>query len=302
LKKQFGKRLTFIKNPTVKQIKAAGIVLCNVGTCDSEGKDRPFELPASQERLVVDCVTNNPNTVVIVTSGSGIRMTDWNDKAKGIVYAWYGGQIGNQALAEIIAGKVNPSGRLPITIERDFKDSPGYGYLPQGESLFSGGNGRAEREHPVYDIKYNEGVYVGYRWYEKKNIEPLYWFGHGLSYTKFEYSDLEVTRPVIDHRDVLGVTVLVQNVGQLAGTEVVQLYVHNDHASAPVPIKELKGFKRVELKPGEKKYVTIDLHNRDFAFWNPKTKSWTAEKGKFILLIGPSSRDIRLSKSIVLID
>ena len=111
---------------------------------------------------------NNPNTVVIVTSGSGIKMTDWNDKARAIIYAWYGGQIGNKALAEIIAGKTNPSGKLPITIEKDFKDSPGYGYIPEGESLYTGwGNGK-EKEHPIFDINYTEGIFIGYRWYERK--------------------------------------------------------------------------------------------------------------------------------------
>jgi beta-glucosidase len=302
MKKQFGNRLTFVKNPTVKQIRVAGVVLCNVGTHDSEGNDRPFALPEDQERLVRKCVEYSPNTVVIVTSGGGVRMTDWNQKAKAIVYAWYGGQIGNQALAEIIAGEVNPSGKLPITIEKDFKDSPGYGYMPEGESLYSRGNGKAEAEHSVYDVKYKEGIFVGYRWYDKKNIKPLYPFGHGLSYTKFEYGDMGVTRPVIDHRDVLGVTFFVKNVGNQAGTEVVQLYVHEENASVPRPPKELKGFARVELKPGERKYVTIDLHNHDFAFWNPKTKSWTAEKGKYTILVGSSSNDIRLKTTIVLIN
>jgi beta-glucosidase len=301
LKKEFGKRLTYVKNPTPQQIESAQVVLCNVGTSDSEGWDRPFALPEDQERLVQACVAENVNTVVIVTSGSGIRMTDWNDKAKAILYAWYGGQIGNQALAEILSGKINPSGKLPFTIEKEFKDSPGFGYVPKGEDLYTGWSDKEEKAHPVFDINYTEGVFVGYRWYEKKNIEPLYWFGHGLSYTKFEYSNLEVTRPVIDNRDVLGVTFTIQNVGQQSGTEIVQLYVHDDHSSAPRPTKELKGFKRVELKPGEKKTVTIDLHNHDFAFWNPIAKKWTAEKGKFILLVGTSSRSIRLSKGIELI-
>jgi len=138
LKKKFGDKLTYVKNPNPAQIKSADIVLCNVGTEDSEGWDRPFPLPENQELKVRQCVENNANTIVIVTSGSGIKMTDWNDKARAIIYAWYGGQIGNQALAEIIAGKTNPSGKLPITIEKDFKDSPAYGYIPPGESLYTG--------------------------------------------------------------------------------------------------------------------------------------------------------------------
>ena len=125
LKAEFGDRLIFKKNPSLEQIKSADVVLCNVGTEDSEGWDRAFALPEDQENRVVNCVNNNPNTIVIVTSGSGIRMTDWNKKATAILYAWYGGQIGNKALAEILSGKINPSGKLPITIEKEFKDSPG---------------------------------------------------------------------------------------------------------------------------------------------------------------------------------
>ncbi len=302
LKKEFGERVMFVKNPTAEQIKSSQVILCNIGTSDSEGWDRPFALPEDQERLVSKCVAGNPNTVVIITSGSGIRMTDWNDKAKAILYAWYGGQTGNQALAEIISGKTNPSGKLPITIEKDFKDSPGFGYLPKGEDLYTGWNDKEEKAHPMFDINYTEGIFVGYRWYEKKNIEPLYWFGHGLSYTKFEYSNLEVTKPVIDNKDVLGVTITIKNVGQRSGSEIVQLYVHDDHSSVPRPNKELKGFRRVELKPGEKKTVTFDLHNLDFAFWNPVAKQWTAEKGKFTLLVGSSLKDIRLTTDIVLVN
>ncbi len=119
-------------------------------------------------------------------------MTNWSDNAKAILFAWYGGQSGNKALAEIISGKTNPSGKLPISIEKDFKDSPGYGYIPSGEELYTGWNDKEEKRHEIYDIKYEEGIFVGYRWYENKNIEPLYPFGFGLSYTTFEYSDLEV--------------------------------------------------------------------------------------------------------------
>lgn len=163
LKKKFGKRMTYVTNPNTEQIQSADIVLCAIGTEDNEGWDRPFELPEEQERKVNDCVNNNPNTIVIVCSGSGIKMTDWNSKARAIIYAWYGGQIGNKALAEIIAGKTNPSGKLPITIEKEFKDSPGYVYIPKGEKLYKGWNEKEEKEHPIYDVRYDEGVFVGYR-------------------------------------------------------------------------------------------------------------------------------------------
>ncbi|MGD0036762.1 MAG: glycoside hydrolase family 3 C-terminal domain-containing protein, partial [Bacteroidota bacterium] len=197
LKKEFGNKIVFMKSPSLEQIHSADVVLCNVGTLDSEGWDRLFELPEDQENRVQQCVKNNSNTIVIVTSGSGIKMTNWNDNAKGIIYAWYVGQNGNTALAEIISGKTNPSGKLPITIEKDFKDSPGYGYIPEGESLYKTWNEKEEKIRPVYDIHYNEGIFSGYRWYEKNGIAPLYPFGYGLSYTNFEYNDLKVSSDVI---------------------------------------------------------------------------------------------------------
>ncbi len=300
MKKQFGDRLSFVKNPTVAQITKADVVLCNLGTHDSEGSDRPFALPEDQERLVTKCVTNNPNTVVIVTSGSGIRMSEWNDKAKAILYAWYPGQIGNQALAEIVAGKVGPSGRLPITIERDFKDSPGYGYIPEGESLYSGWNDKAEKDHPIYDIQYKEGILVGYRWYDTKNIKPLYWFGHGLTYTTFKYSDLKLSRKTMGRNEFVSVSFAVKNTGERSGTEVAQMYVHQDQPSVLRPAKELKGFARVDLKPGEEKTVSIDLRDDAFAHWDSSSKGWLADKGTYEILVGSSSNEIHLKNSIVL--
>ena len=301
LKKEFGEKISYVKNPTPDQIKAAEIVLCSIGTDDSEGWDRPFDLPNDQERKVTECVSNNPNTIVIVSSGSGVRMTDWNGKAKAIVYAWYGGQAGNKALAEILAGTTNPSGKLPMTIEKDFKDSPGYGYIPEAETLYTGWSDEKERAHPVYNIQYNEGIFVGYRWYEKKNIEPLYPFGYGLSYTTFDYSDLHVSKEKFHENDAITVSFILKNTGDKKGLETVQLYIQDVECSLPRPVKELKGFQKVDLGQGESKTVVLELHKKDFSFWNPKTKDWVAEKGTFIVCIGSSSKDIRLKKKIELL-
>jgi beta-glucosidase len=301
LKMEFGEKINYIKEPTSEQIRSALIVLCNVGTEDSEGWDRPFELPESQELKVKECVDNNPNTVVIVTSGSGVRMSDWNAKAKAILYAWYGGQIGNKAITEIIAGKTNPSGKLPITIEKDFKDSPAYGYIPKGETLYTGWRDKKEAQHPLYDVPYNEGVFAGYRWYENKNIEPLYPFGHGLSYTDFEYSDLKVSKEKFSEDDTITVNFSVKNIGGRQGLETAQLYIQDVKSSVPRPIKELKGFKKVVLEKGESIIVALQLNKKDFSFWNPKTKDWFAEKGNFVLLVGSSSKDIRLKKEVELL-
>lgn len=301
LKNQFGDKLDYVEKPTVEQIKSADIVLCSIGTDDSEGWDRPFELPEEEEQKVLKCVNNNVNTVVIVSSGSGIRMTGWNDKAKAIIYAWYPGQIGNRALAEIIAGKTNPSGKLPMTIEKDFNDSPGYGYLPEGGELYTGWNDEEERAREVYDIKYDEGVLVGYRWYETKDIEPLYHFGHGLSYTDFEYSKLVVSRELFHEDDELTVIFNVKNTGDVEGMETAQLYIQDVESSVIRPYKELKGFQKIMLAPGEDKTVEVHLTKKDFSFWNPETKDWFAEKGKFIIHVGSSSKDIKLKKEIELL-
>jgi beta-glucosidase len=300
LKKEFGDRIMYVKNPNSDQIQSADAVLCTIGTEDGEGRDRPFELPKDQEEKVEECVKNNPNTIVIVTSGSGIRMTDWNDKSKAIIYAWYAGQNGNTALAEIISGKTNPSGKLPITIEKDFKDSPGFGYIPGGETLNKEQNNKGEKSHPVYDVVYKEGVFTGYRWYEKKNIEPLYPFGHGLSYTAFEYSDLKVSKDTIHGQDTIQVNFTIKNAGKRKGMEIAQLYVQDIECTVPRPIKELKGFKKVEIEAGQITNVQIELTMKEFSFWNPKTKDWFAEKGKFIISVGSSSKDIKLQESVEL--
>lgn len=297
---EFGDRVNFIETPTIEQIKSANMVLCNVGTMDSEGRDRPFSLPRDQEMKVQLCVNNNPNTVVIVTSGSGVRMTDWNDKAAAVLYCWYAGQIGNVAIAEILSGKTNPSGKLPITIEKDFKDSPGYGYT-LGEALYDDWNSEGERDHPVYNVEYDEGVFVGYRWYESKNIEPLYRFGHGLSYTTFEYSELNISKEQFKEDDEILISVLIKNSGNMQGSEIVQLYIEDAESSVERPEKELKGFKKIQLKPGESKKAEFIIDKKDFSFWNPNTKDWFAEKGQFIIHIGASSADIKLSKEITLL-
>jgi beta-glucosidase len=296
LKAEFGQRLIYERSPSIEQIKSADVVLCNIGTDDSEGWDRAFALPEDQEKRVLDCVNNNSNTVVIVTSGSGIRMTDWDTQARAIVFAWYGGQIGNKALAEILAGKISPSGKLPITLEKEFKDSPGYGYIPAGEELYTDWNGNKEKAHPVYDVRYSEGIFVGYRWYEKKNIQTLYPFGYGLSYTTFEYSDLVLSNDKFQENGIVKISFTVKNIGKKTGAETAQLYIQDVESTVPRPVKELKGFQKVGLQPGESKTIVIELNKKDFSFWNPDTKDWFFEKGAFIIHVGASSKDIRLRK------
>ena len=302
LKKEFGEQIDYNPAPDSKDIAGADIVIFSAGTGDSEGWDRPFDLPEEQETRIRQCVGLNSNTVVIVSSGSGINMSNWNNKAAAILYAWYRGQAGNVAVAEILSGKVNPSGKLPITIEKRFDDSPGYGYIPEGEKLYKGWNEEGESGHKVYDIHYNEGIFVGYRWYEKKDIEPLYPFGFGLSYTNFEYSDLKVSKSSFKPDDIVEVSFIIKNTGKVAGAEIAQLYINDKESSLPRPVKELKGFSKIFVDPGESKKVIIALEKKDFSFWNPETKQWFAEPGKFEILVGSSSKDIRATTEIDLLE
>ncbi len=288
---EFGAKVKFIEDPSMKEIQKADIVLCNVGTQDSEGYDRPFELPIDQENLVQKCVENNANTVVIVTSGSGIKMTYWDNKAAAILYTWYAGQIGNVAIAEILSGKINPSGKLPMTIEKDFKDSPAYGYN-MDEELYVGWNSDGEKAHAVYDVNYDEGVFVGYRWFENKNIEPLYSFGHGLSFSTFDITNISFSNLKMKADGQIIVSVSITNNSEVSGKEVIQLYIGDDEASVERPIKELKGFEKIELNPRESKIVKFIITSKELSFWNPQTKGWFAEKGKFKLHVGTSSKNI----------
>ncbi len=298
LQDEFGEKLTVSKWAREEEIRSADAVILSIGTLDSEGWDRPFDLPDSTEQRVQRVTALNPNTVVVVNSGSGINMSRWNTKAGAILYAWYGGQSGNKAVAEIISGKVNPSGKLPVTIEKSFKDSPGYGYLPAGEALYNDWNEEAEKLHPVFNVPYQEGVFVGYRWYEKKAIEPLYPFGFGLSYTSFSYSNLKVSSGSFRAGEPLTVTFTVTNTGRTAGCETAQLYISDQESKIPRPVKELKGFEKFSLNPGESKKVVIILNESDFSYWSPERKEWFAEPGKFTILVGPSSAQIELKKEI----
>ncbi|MBN1597290.1 MAG: glycoside hydrolase family 3 C-terminal domain-containing protein [Bacteroidales bacterium] len=301
LKNILAANLMIAETAADEEIKVADAVILNIGTYDSEGYDRPFELPDSTEKLILRVAALNPNTVVVVNSGSGIDLSNWYDKVSAIIYAWYPGQNGATAVAEILTGILNPSGKLPMTIERKFKDSPGYGYLPEGEELYVGWNSEAEEAREVYDVIYDEGVFVGYRWYEKKNIKPLFAFGFGLSYTSFSYSDLKVSNEQFTSGDIIEVSFVIKNTGERTGAEIAQLYIHDTEASVERPVKELKGFKKVKLNPGESKTVTLQLGKEDFSFWSPEAKDWIAEPGKFEIRVGSSSDNILLNKEVELI-
>ncbi len=295
---EFGDKLKFKSEPSDEDIQNAGVVVLSIGTLDSEGWDSPFDFPDEVNQKVLKYAGLNKSVIVVVNSGAGRNMTAWNDKVAAIVYDWYPGQLGYTALAEVLSGKVNPSGKLPVTIEKKFEDSPGYGYIPQGESLYTGWTDDLNMKLPVYDIKYSEGVMVGYRWYENKNIEPLYHFGYGLSYTTFKYSDISAQR-VGDINDFsVVVKFQLKNTGSVAGAEVAQLYVSDKECSVVRPAKELKAFDKVMLQPGETKTVELVLEKNDFAFWDVNTKDWKVEPGEFELLVGGASNKIELKQGI----
>ena len=296
LNKAFGERARYEASPTDDMIRNAKRIILAVGTQDAESWDRPFELEAGEEAYVKRILSLNANVIVLVNSGSGIRMTDWYQQAAAILYCFYNGQNGNTAIAEILTGDTNPSGKLPFTIEREFTDGPGADYIPKDETLYYGANDEWEKIHPVYDVEYKEGVFVGYRWYDSRNIEPLYPFGFGLSYTQFGYSDLVVSPKASDNH--VEVRFRISNTGSVAGQEIAQLYVRDLHSGEPRPYKELKGFRKVYLAPGEHTTVQFELPCSAFAYWSTAIHNWLVEPGEFEILVGSSSRDIRLKNQL----
>lgn len=301
LKSVYGENLIYEKNPTDEQIKNADVVFLSIGTDDSEGWDSPFEFSPETDQLVVRVASLNPNTIVIVNSGGGRKMSHWNENIAGLIYAWYPGQRGNEALAEIISGKVNPSAKLPVSIEKQFSDSPGYGYMPDGDTFYEGWDGDMNMSFPVYDIRYEEGVFVGYRWYEHKNIKPLYPFGFGLSYTGFEIRAMNLSASEMNEDGEISVSVKIKNTGPVEGAEVVQLYIQDMEASVSRPEKELKGFRKVALKPGESKKVIFNIRKEALSFWDVNSHKWKAEKGRFKVMAGNSSDNILCEKIISLV-
>ena len=256
---------------------------------DSEIRDRKgLALPARQEALIRRTLRANPHTIVVIIGGSPISM-DWADEAPAILHAWYPGMEGGHALAATLFGDLNPCGKLPVTFPRRLQDSPAHACA----RTFPGDG---ERVH------YDEGVFVGYRHFDTRGIEPLHGFGHGLSYTSFAYGGLQVDRTEISGEQPLGVALEVRNVGARGGAEVVQLYVRDDECSVPRPDKELKAFRKIHLDPGQSVRVEFTLSRRDLSFYCEQSLAWRAEPGSFEILVGSSSRDIRLRQRFYLLD
>lgn len=261
----------------VAQAKLADIVILCIGldeSSESEGLDRTHIcIPAVQKELLDAVTAANPNVVAVVSAGSVIE-TDWVAKCKAVVHGYLGGQAGAGAMLDVLTGWQNPCGKLAETWARSYADTPAKAHF--------GGDGPT--------VEYREGLYVGYRYYDTAGVPTAFPFGYGLSYTSFAYSDLKA--------DEKGVTLTVTNTGSCAGAEVVQLYVAKPDAKVFRPVKELKGFTKVQLEAGESKTVTIPLDDKAFRYWNVKTDRWEVEGGSYQLLVGASSADIRLTAAV----
>ena len=245
---------------------------------EGEGFDRKsMDLPAGQDELIEAVAGANKNTIVVIAAGAPVTMTRWIAQVPAVVYAWYGGQEAGHAIGDVLFGAVNPSGKLPVTFPKALQDSPAYGHYP-GENLH---------------VEYAEGIYVGYRGFDKHDVEPLFPFGHGLSYTTFDYSQLKVSPGKIVAGKTVSVSVTVRNSGTRAGAEVVQLYLQPPPSRVDRPVKELKGFGRIMLQPGETRTVSFELDKAAMSFYDSAVHDWVAEPGRFTVLVGASSRDIR---------
>ncbi|MDB5326431.1 MAG: glycoside hydrolase family 3 domain protein, partial [Phycisphaerales bacterium] len=289
----------------VQAAKSADVAVVFVGTTgadEEEGRDRhSMHLPGVQENLIRAVAAANPKTVVVLNNGGPVLVTDWIDRVPGVIEAFLPAQSGGEALAKILFGDVNPSGKLPYTIGRAREDYPDFGHYPVEPETFrlshlNENSDKARAGSPVVD--YAEGIYVGYRWFDKKQIEPSFPFGYGLSYTTFQYANARVSSPVVAPSDRVTVTADVTNTGLRDGTEIVQLYLHALEPKIDRPINELKGFTRVALKAGETKSVSFTVAARDLAYCDVAGKQWKADAGEYAVRVCASSRDVRLTADL----
>jgi beta-glucosidase len=262
--------------------KGADVAIVCVGLnpeVEGEGYDRGFSLPVSQQQLIQEVVRANPRTIVVISGGAAVDMRSWISDVPAVLQTWYLGQNAGSALASVLFGDANPSGHLPCTFDRAIEENPAFQYYP---GAFPEG-----KEDPVVD--YHEGIFYGYRGYDLSGRKPMFPFGHGLSYTSFALSEMKATR----HDDGSEITLDVRNTGKRSGATVIQLYLGLPGESTPRPLRELKGFQRVELAPEETRTVTIHLPNASLLYWHPQKNCWVPPEGEIKLEIGLSEQDIR---------
>jgi beta-glucosidase len=251
---------------------------------EGEASDRTFELPPAQDELINQIAAANKNTIVVITSGGAIDMNAWVDHVPALLQSWYSGQEAGTALAQLLFGDYSPSGKLPVSFERRWQDNAVYNsYYPKGDEK---------------KVAYTEGVFLGYRHFDKSGIKPLFPFGFGLSYTTFQYKNLSISPRSVSGDTAVTVSFDVTNTGHRAAAEVAQVYVGQPEAKVPRPIKELKGFSKVALNPGETKRLSVTLDQRAFSYYDARNHRWTADRGEYIVTVGPSSAGLVLAGKV----
>jgi beta-glucosidase len=274
-----------------KLAEESDLVILSVGfnnETEREDADRSFALPAQQQDLIQELLKAKRDIIVVLNAGGNVDMNQWLPQTKALIHAWYPGQEGNIAVAEILFGITNPSGKLPVSFEKRWEDNATY------KSYYDDDGDK--------HVKFTEGVFLGYRHFDKENIEPQFPFGFGLSYTTFEYSNLISSKDQYKPTEPVEIKIAVKNTGKVDGAEVVELYVNDPVSSLPRPPKELKAFSKVQLKAGESKEIKFKLNENAFRFYNPDNKQWVVEPGEFNILVGASSKDIRLKRKITILE
>lgn len=273
-----------LRKQAVEEASKADVVIYVGGLNKKDNQDceasdrRSYNLPYEQDQLITELAEANPNLVVVLISGNAVAMP-WVTKVPAIVQAWYGGSEAGNAIASILSGEVNPSGKLPFTFPVQLQDNAAIALNAYP------GDGK--------DVEYKEGIFVGYRWHDSRQIAPLFCFGHGLSYTTFEYGKATIDRKQMNAQDSVTVSISVRNTGSRVGAETVQLYISDKKSSLPRPVKELKGFRKIRLEPGEEQTVSFTIDSQALSYYDDRKQAWVAEPGAFEALIGASSGDIR---------
>lgn len=277
-----------ILDPDVAKIAGmADVVILSVGfnpMLEGEGHDRAYGLPMGQDELIQTVLDANPRTIVVLTAGGSVDTSRWIDRTPVLIHTWYAGQEGGRALAKLLFGDVSPSGKLPISFEKRLADNPCYNIYYEAAGS--------------HHVKYSEGIFVGYRYYDSSTTKPLFPFGFGLSYTTFTLSHLQVSPASVRPDDPISVSFDVKNSGHRAGAEVAQVYVGDPSATVRRPEKELKAFGRVFLKPGETQRLTMTLNRRSLAYWDVGSRNWKVDPGKFVIYVGDSSINLPLQKEL----
>jgi beta-glucosidase len=284
--------------------KMADVVIAAVGFNDAnegEGADRTFTLPYGQDGLIEAMAAANPHVIVTYTGGGGFDTSRWLDKVPALLATWYPGQEGGTAVAQVLLGKHDPEGKLPVTFDRAWEDNPSYNwYYPE-----KGADTQLEVDEPghppvnltIGHVKYGDKLMVGYRYWTTTGKHPLFPFGFGLSYTTFSFANLKAPASAASGAKV-PISFDVTNTGSVAGAEVAELYVSDPSAKVDRPERELKGFEKVRLNPGETKHVSLSLGARAFSYWDENAHKWAIDPGKFVIRVGDSSENTPLSADV----